>query len=286
MGAILLLWGCARQAEEIPEVKLNQDLDKAKSLSEQEKKPLIVYFYQVENDACREFEDEVLIKEAVRKASLDVVWAQVNGALYPEVAQEFAVFALPTIVLMNPSGTKELDRIVDVPTAEVLIDRLDLAKKGVSRAQQIFQEEVNHPDGLSAIYAAAVIWRDRGRLADEAVPRFRYLYEKDQDNSKGFGAKALFQLAFADMLTQNPFYVREAIKKLDTLAKKYPQSPEAPKSLLAIGDCLLALKDKEGALAAYQRVMDTYPGSESAKDAEQHKLQVTVFEDTVRAFVE
>ncbi len=180
-----MLAGCAQQQSGTSEVKLNNDLDKAKATSLQEQKPLIVYFYQVENDACREFESEVLVRNTVREASQDVVWAQVNGALYPDVAQEFAVFALPTIIFMNPGGIKELDRIVDVPTAEELVSRLDLAKKGISRAQQILDAEIGKPDDLAATYAAAMIWRDRGRIADEAVPLFRYVYEHDLDNSRG-----------------------------------------------------------------------------------------------------
>jgi tetratricopeptide (TPR) repeat protein len=283
---LLLLAGCAQQQSGTSEVKLNNDLDKAKADSLKEQKPLIVYFYQVENDACREFEGEVLVRNTVREASQGAVWAQVNGALYPDVAQEFAVFALPTIIFMNPGGTKELDRIVDVPTPEELVSRLDLAKKGISRAQQILDAEIGKPNDLAAAYAAAMIWRDRGRIADEAVPRFRYVYERDLDNSRGFGSKALFQLAFADILTRNHAIFPQALQKLDLLAKNYPQSSEAPKALLVIGDVLLAMDKRDEALAAYQRVMDSYPSSESAKEAEEHKLKVTMFEDTVRAFTE
>lgn len=286
LGLIAMLSGCAQQQGGVPEVRLNNDLDKAKAESLQGQKPLIVYFYQVENDACREFEGEVLVRNTVREASQDVVWAQVNGALYPDVAQEFAVFALPTIIIMNPGGTKELDRIVDVPTPEELVQRLDLARKGISRAQQIMDAEIGKPDDLAATYAAAMVWRDRGRIADEAAPRFRYVYEHDLDNSKGFGSKALFQLAFADILTRNHAIFPQAIQKLELLAKNYPQSSEAPKALLVIGDVLLAMDKRDEAIAAYQRVMDLYPNSESAKEAEEHKLKVTMFEDTVRAFVE
>jgi tetratricopeptide (TPR) repeat protein len=283
---LLFLAGCAQQQSGTSEVKLNNDLDRAKADSLKEQKPLIVYFYQVENDACREFEAEVLVRNTVREASQGAVWVQVNGALYPEVAQEFAVFALPTIIFMNPGGTKELDRIVDVPTPEELVSRLELAKQGISRAQQILDAEIGRPNDLAATYTAAVIWRDRGRIADEAVPRFRYVYERDLDNSKGFGSKALFQLAFADILTRNHAIFPQALQKLELLAKNYPQSSEAPKALLVIGDVLLALDKRDEALAAYQRVIDAYPGSESAKEAEEHKLKVTMFEDTVRAFTE
>jgi thioredoxin-like negative regulator of GroEL len=284
--SIVIALGCAQQQQGIPEVKLNNDLDKAKAESLKNNKPLIVYFYQVENDACREFEDQVLVRDKVREASQNVIWAQVNGALYPEVAQEFAVFALPTIIFMNPGGTKELDRIVDVPTPEELIHRMELAEKGISRAQQILDAEIAHPDDLAAAYAAAMVWRDRGRIADEAVPLFRYIYEHDLDNSKGFGSKALFQLAFADILTRNHALYPQGIQKLELLARNYPQSSEAPKALLVVGDVLLALGKRDEALAAYQRVVDSYPNSESAKQAEQHKLKVTMFEDTVRAFNE
>jgi tetratricopeptide (TPR) repeat protein len=286
LGMLMLALGCAQQQTGIPEVKLHNDLDKAKADSLKENKPLIVYFYQVESDACREFEDEVLVRNSVREASQKVIWVQVNGALYPEVAHEFAVFALPTIILMNPGGTKELDRIVDVPTPEELISRMDLAEKGISRSQQILDAEIAHPDDLAAAYAAAMVWRDRGRIADEAVPLFRYVYEHDLDNSKGFGSKALFQLAFADILTRNHALYPQGIQKLELLAKNYPQSSEAPKALLVVGDVLLALGKRDEALAAYQRVIDTYPDSQSAKDAEEHKLKVTMFEDTVRAFNE
>jgi len=286
LGLVAALAGCAQQQSGIPEVRLNNDLDKAKADSLKEQKPLIVYFYQVENDACREFEDTVLVSNTVREASQGVVWAQVNGALYPEVAQEFAVFALPTIIFMNPGGTKELDRIVDVPTPEELVLHLDLAKKGISRAQQILDAEIGKPNDLAAAYAAAMIWRDRGRIADEAVPRFRYVYEHDLDNSKGLGSKALFQLAFADILTRNHAIFPQAIQKLELLVRNYPQSAEAPKALLVTGDVLLALDQRDEALKAYQRVMDAYPNSESAKEAEEHKLKVTMFEDTVRAFTE
>jgi tetratricopeptide (TPR) repeat protein len=286
LGLMTLLTGCAQQQGGTSEIRLNNDLDKAKATSLQEQKPLIVYFYQVENDACREFESEVLVRNSVREASQDVVWAQVNGALYPDVAQEFAVFALPTIIFMNPGGTKELDRIVDVPTPEELVNRLDLVKNGISRAQQILDAEIAHPDDLAAAYAAAMVWRDRGRIADEAVPLFRYVYEHDLDNSKGFGSKALFQLAFADILTRNHALYPKGVEKLELLARNYPQSSEAPKALLVVGDVLLAMGKRDEALVAYQRVIDAYPNSESAKQAEEHKLKVTMFEDTVRAFTE
>ncbi len=55
---------------------------------------------------------------------------------------------------------------------------------------------------------------------------------------------------------------------------------------MVTGDVLLALGKRDEALTAYQRVIDAYPDSESAKEAEEHKLKVTVFEDTVRAFTE
>jgi hypothetical protein len=282
----LIMSGCGGGSDVKSDVTRYRDLAKAKEISKTEKKPLIVYFFQVENNACREFEAEVLVRKTVIDASEETVWVEVNGALNPEIAQEYGVFALPTILLMTPGGEKELDRIVDVPTPEELVERLGMIKAGRGKATETLAKESANPEDLKSVYDAGVVWRDRGRMPDEAVPRFRKVYDKDFDNKLGLGSKALLQLAFADLLTRNPIYVRQAIQKLEILVQRYPTSKEAPNALLGMAAAYQALDDKDAALSAFDRIISTYPNTEEAKQAENNKNKMNVFEDTVRAFLE
>jgi len=51
------------------------------------------------------------------------------------------------------------------------------------------------------------------------------------------------------------------------LVERFPESPEAPRALLRAGEAYEELGEGKAALRAYQRLLDKYPGSESAGDA-------------------
>jgi hypothetical protein len=93
-------------------------LDAARSLSQQKKRPLVMYFYSEAAIPCQK-QLEVIQTEEFSNLLNQAVFCAINPQKFPQFAQQYAVFRVPTWVCFN-SDEEERGRLIGAQSFEAL----------------------------------------------------------------------------------------------------------------------------------------------------------------------
>lgn len=278
--AAVLCAGCGKKKTE--GVKWLTSMEEGKSEASAGEKHLVVYYSADWSKMSEQFEDDVLDNEEVQIKLADFVAVHVDADVDEETPKTYGVNAFPTTIFYTPGG-EEVTRLVGAVEAKKFLALLDdiLAGKVETLKEFLAREEAN-PDDLDLAYEVGTMYVETGR-ADKARSRFEKIVAQDPENETGHRPSALMQLGFIDLTAQQ---AEDAIILFNLVIGEYPDSPEARKCLLYVGDANHLLDNVDGAVAVYREVVETYPDTPEAEEAQKKLGQLTMFEDTVEAFTQ
>jgi thioredoxin-like negative regulator of GroEL len=272
--------GCAKK--EPAGVKWLTSMEEGKSKASAESKHLAVYYSADWSKMSEQFEDEVLDNEEVQKKLAAFVAVHVDADVDEETPQEYGVNAFPTTIFYTPDG-EEVTRLVGAVEAEKFRALLDDILAGrVETLKELLAREEANPDDLNLAYEVGTMYVETGR-PEKARPRLEKVVAQDPDNKTGGLPGALMQLGFIALTAQN---AEEAIPRFNRVIDEFPDSPEARKCLVYVGDAYRLLDNVDEAAAAYRKVVETYPDTPEGAEAQKKLSQLTMFEETVEAFTQ
>jgi tetratricopeptide (TPR) repeat protein len=173
-----------------------------------------------------------------------------------ELVDRYRVQAYPTLLLLEPSGV-EKGRLVDfIPPDELLPKLEDLAKGGNVMAD-LEAKVAEAPEDVDALYELGHAYLLSARR-EEAEQVFARVLAGDLENAKGYASKVFYDLSmFATLkIDKDP---ELAIRELEQLQKKYPDSEEATKAYRIIGRALCQLGRPDEAAAALTKMVESDP---------------------------
>jgi TolA-binding protein len=278
--AAALCAGCGKKAPE--GVKWLTSMEEGKSEASSQKKHLVVYYSADWSKMSEQFEYDVLDNEEVQKKLAEFVAVHIDADVDEETPKTYGVTAFPTTIFYTPEG-EEVTRVVGAVEPKKFLALLDdiLAGKVETLKELLAREEAN-PDDLNLAYKVGTMYVETGR-SDKASSRFEKIIARDPENKTGHLPDALMQLGFIELTAQQ---AEEALKLFNRVIEEYPDSPEARKCAVYVGDAEHFLNNVDEAVTAYRHVVETYPDTPEAAEAQKKLGQLTMFEDTVEAFTQ
>lgn len=274
---------CAACGKKSPEgIKWLTSMEEGKSEASAQKKHLAVYYSADWSKMSEQFEYDVLDNEQVQKKLAEFVAVHIDADVDEETPKTYGVSAFPTTIFYTPTG-EEVTRLVGAVEAKKFLALLDdiLAGKVETLRELLAREEAN-PDDLNLAYKVGTMYVETGR-SDKARSRFEKIVAQDPDNKTGHLPDALMQLGFISLTAQQ---AEDALKLFNRVIAEYPDSPEARKCGVYVGDAQHLLNNVDEAVAAYRNVVEKYPDTPEAEEAQKKLGQLTMFEETVEAFTQ
>jgi thioredoxin-related protein len=272
--------GCAKRGGE--SVTWLKSMDEGKEQASAEDKNLMVYYSGDSNEMSDKFEDDVLANAEVKKKLADLVAVRIDGETDEETPITYGVSAFPTTIFYNARGD-EITRVVGAVTVEEFVKLLDDVATGrVETVKELLAREKANPDDLELAYKVGTMYVETGRY-EKARPRLEKLATRDPENETGLRPGALTQLGFIDLTGHR---ANEALALFNDVITKYPEAPETRKCHLYVGDAHQLLKNVDDAVIAYRTVAADYPGTPEAEEAQQKLTQLTMLDETVKAFTQ
>jgi tetratricopeptide (TPR) repeat protein len=180
----------------------------------------------------------------------------------PDLVKRYRVQAYPTMLVLEASGV-EKGRLVDFVPPDELVPKLEALAKGGNVLAELEKKAADAPDDIDALYQLGHAYLLAAKR-NEAEQVFARVLAGDLDNAKGYASQVFYDLSmFATLkLDGDP---EGAIRELEQLQKKYPDSPEATKAYRVIGRALCQLERQDEAAAALQKMVETDPEDVSLK---------------------
>jgi tetratricopeptide (TPR) repeat protein len=207
-------------------------------------------------DPCHELDEKTFTDERVgawlaeHAVALHIDAEKGEG---PELVDRYEVQAYPTLLMLDQSGI-EKGRLIDFIPAEELVPKLETLAKGdnvLAELEAAVAKAPEDPEALWRLGHAYVLAARRG----EAESIFARLLAKDIDNAKGYASKVFYDLSLFFTLKRdgNP---EQAIRELEQLQLKFPDSDEATKAHRIIGRAYCQLDKPDEAAAALQAMVE------------------------------
>ncbi len=272
--------GCAKRGGE--GVTWLESMEEGKEQASAEDKNLVVYYSADWSKMSAKFETDVLANAEVKKKLADFVAVRIDEETDEETPATYGVSAFPTTIFYDARG-EELKRVVGAVTAEEFVKLLDdIAAGRVETVKDLLAREKANPDDLELAYKLGTMYVETGRY-EKARPRLEKLAAQDPENETGLRPGALMQLGFIDLTAHQP---SEALAFFNDVTAQYPEAPETRKCYLYAGDAHQLLENNDDAVAAYRKVVTDYAGTPEAEEAQRKLTQLTMFEETVKAFTQ
>ncbi|HUU57560.1 MAG TPA: tetratricopeptide repeat protein [bacterium] len=272
--------GCGKKAKE--GVKWLTSMEEGKAEASAEGKHLVVYYSADWSKMSEQFEDDVLDNAEVQKKLAGLVAVHIDADVDEETPKNYGVNAYPTTIFYTPEG-EEVTRAVGAVEAEKFLSLVDDILAGrVETLKELLAREGANPDDLDLAYEVGTMYVETGRV-EKARSRFEKIVAQDPENETGHLPGALMQLGFIELMAQQ---AEEAITVFNRVIEEYPDSAEARKCLLYVGDANHLRDDVDEAVAVYRKVVETYPDTPEAAEAQKKISKLTMFEETVEAFTQ
>jgi tetratricopeptide (TPR) repeat protein len=174
----------------------------------------------------------------------------------PELVERYQVQAYPTLLLLESTGV-EKGRLIDFIAPDALLPKLDELAKGGNVFAELEKAAAAEPQDIEALYRLGHAYMLAARRT-EAEQTFTKVLAGDLDNAKGFASQVFYDVSmFGTLKLDND--PEAAIRELEQLQKKYPDSPEATKAYRIIGRALCQLARPDEAAAALTKMVETDP---------------------------
>lgn len=179
-----------------------------------------------------------------------------------ELVERYQVQAYPTLLLLEATGV-EKGRLIDFIAPDELLPKLDELTKGGNVFAELEKAVAAAPEDVEALYRLGHAYMLAARRND-AEQTFTRVLAGDLDNAKGFASQVFYDVSmFGTLKLDND--PESAIRELEQLQKKYPDSPEATKAYRIIGRALCQLGRPDEAAAALTKMVETDPNDVALK---------------------
>jgi len=244
-----------------PAVAWRADLAEARAEAKRGGGLMVVYLTRGNCPWCTKMEKETLADGRVIAAlggfvPVKVLDAEERGALM----QEHALRGVPSTLVLGPGGAA-LAKIVGYRPAPAFLAELEKAKASHKEQIELAARVKANPEDLPAVLKLAELELERGRVA-EAVAGFASA--RMLDTAKKYAARIDMGEAVALMKSGE---AAEGRKLLGSIAEKYPDSPQAPQALFALGTAVAESGDMAGGEKELAKIVDKYPKSAEAPQA-------------------
>jgi len=278
--AAAFLTACAKKVGD--GVKWHTAMEEGKEIASAEHKTLIVYYSADWSKMSEAFEDDVLANAEVEKKLADLVAVHIDSDVDEETPKAYAVTAYPTTIFYTPQG-EEITRVVGLVSVKKFIRLLDDVAAGrVETLNELLAREEANPDDLELAYEVGTMYVETGR-PEKALSRFDKILTEDAANESGLRPGALMNRGFIALLAQQP---EPALAYFEEVLENYATAPEAKKCYLYRGDAYHLLDNVDEAVASYKTVVERYPDTSEAEEAQAKLTKLTMFEETVEAFTQ
>lgn len=161
-----------------PGIAWEKNFKEARQTASKAGKPLLVDFGADWCGFCKKLDRETFGDEAViRFLRQYFVAVKVDTDAEPELAKEYKVTGLPTVVVLSPGG-EELRRVVGFRPPDGFIEEVNKAAQSSEAFQRLKEAALGSPDDAAAqrAYARALL---AARNTDEALKVVKKALEKD-----------------------------------------------------------------------------------------------------------
>lgn len=174
----------------------------------------------------------------------------------PDLVKRYQVQAYPTLLLLESTGV-EKGRLIDFLPPDELLPKLEELAKGGNVFAELEAAAAATPEDIDALYRLGHAYMLAARRS-EAEQTFTKVLAADLDNAKGYASQVFYDVSmFGTLKLDND--PEAAIRELEQLQKKYPDSPEATKAYRIIGRALCQLGRPDEAAAALTKMVETDP---------------------------
>jgi tetratricopeptide (TPR) repeat protein len=251
--------GCGGGPRQPTEITFYNNFEQAKATAVQEKKPMIVDFYAEWSQDSKTLDSVTFADSIVISMSSDMIFAKVDAEKDLALAQTYGIAGFPTVVVTGSDGA-EIDRILGYVAPHEFYNQIQLYLQGKETLEDYIARLEDEPDNPE--YLMTIGEKCAGRSQKEkAIDFFNRVYQLDQDNVRGLGARAM--AAIHDTHARfNDF--KSAIEVANQLMNRFPISPETENALALSGYYSAQSGDDKGALAIYRQYLEKYPDGKNA----------------------
>lgn len=262
MIAALFAAGLASAADRI-EWKESCSTQAVVSVAGQAGKPVMLGIFAPWCTACRELEANVLAsKEVIELASVfEPLRCDGDTPEGEKLMADFHAVGFPTVLFLDRGG-KEIDRLFDnteIAAVVAIMKDIKAGKTPLVEATALAEKNLADP---KLAFEVGSRWAYRGD--EEKANRYlSIVLAKDADNKLGLASSTYLTLGKFLYLRGKKSY-EKAIRTLDELRKRYPESEEARQAASAIAQAFLGLGREDKAAAALDGMIaenPDYPGA-------------------------
>ena len=256
---LLFLIACGQPAT----LNWMSDAEAAFSRSATRDEPVLTYLYTDWCTYCKQMEATTFQEqEVIEGLTEDYVLLKLNAEKDPEgirLRDEFQVTVYPTFLIMN-FEEQEIDRVQGYVPPEKFLASLENRLESPDAFIRVARRAEENPENVEAQYTLAQKYLERNQ-AGPASRQLMTVLELDPDNQAGHSDDSLYRLA--EILAGQDAN-DDAILAVETLRKRYPESPALADGTLLQAELLIEQGKKPKALALLKKFLEKYPAHESA----------------------
>jgi thioredoxin-like negative regulator of GroEL len=263
----LLLAGGAREAPvpPPPTIKWEKRFDEALKKARKDGKPVIVDFWADWCGWCHRLDRTTYADPWVVRKAQDFVAVKVNtegSRRELDVAVEYQVTSLPTIVFLSPEG-RQLYRLNGFQGPGQFPRTLEAVLQVARRVMAWEEALARNPDDPRALFALGTHLYEQEYFGD-ARELLRKAVARDAESGADDRRRARMLLAIIEHVTRNYAEAEKLVKEALTLQ---PDPEEEPKLLFVLGRTYVSSGREAEAVATLEVIVREYPQSPVAAKA-------------------
>ena len=271
LTALLIVVSCGSNKPVPTEIEFQTDFETAKTMAVESDMPMIIDFYTDWCKYCKKMDSVTFVDPTVIELSADNIFVKINAEVDTLLAQKYNINGFPTFVLTKPDG-EEIDRLWGYWEPADFYNQIQLFHQGKETLSDYLSRLEDEPDNLEYLFILGDKYASRSNYT-KALEFYNNILKLDNDNSQGFGAKAMESIYDAQARTKD---FDAVIKTISELISKYPGTEQAENASARIGYYYEKSGDKVEAIKMYKGFIASFPESDKVEWA---KNRVTALEE-------
>jgi thioredoxin-like negative regulator of GroEL len=244
-------------------IRWETKLDRASAEARRTNQPMLIEFWAVWCEVCKDMDRDVYADERVGAAMRKVRPVRVDIDREPDVARRYDITGTPTLVLTDSGGT-ELFRYAGALPLDRMLDLLDALPADVSMFNALSARLAGNKDDFAALAGLGHALRHAGFYRTSSQYYARALRTREGRRADDTRADVLLGLG------RNALELRlfgEAARTLQQALREFRGRDWEPGGLLDLARALEGQDKPKDARRVLEDVMARYPGSAAAAEA-------------------